>query len=341
MASHREIRQRKREIRNSYNNGVQIDEICKNFDISYDYFTKCLFPDELKKHKTLVKNAKKIIPEQPPTDSPNEERKTERLAEIVDMATEGRTLQEIGEELGLSRERIRQILAKEGLRVKDFKRLKIDNRARLKVEINDWVEHHPGCRIEEIENRFGLQRKKIYPYLTGASRGLLLSTPLQSKGRAIRKFSEEDTLNALRMAFEFRNPMMGLYAHQERIPVTGPYYERLRRSGQIHGPSESRIIQIFGTWSRACERAGIDSKVAARNSYNSTWTDHQLITLVACFLRESKKSSAREFDEWCRLDKTRPSSGTVRNKFESWELAKQLALFELRESWATPKSAES
>jgi hypothetical protein len=127
--------------------------------------------------------------------------------------------------------------------------------------------------------------------------------------------------------------MMGLYAHQERIPLTGPYYEKLRTVGQIYGPSEARIIQIFGTWRKACERAGIESKASVRASYGSTWTEDELITIVGDFLVESKSSSAREFDDWCRLEISRPSFGTIKNKFETWENAKTTALLQLRKSW--------
>ena len=43
--------------------------------------------------------------------------------------------------------------------------------------------------------------------------------------------------------------------------------------------------------------------------------------------------SVQRFDEWCRLDDSRASFGTLRNQIGPWSESRELALLNLRKKW--------
>lgn len=70
------------------------------------------------------------------------------------------------------------------------------------------------------------------------------------------EFSVDDMLTALRAAA----------SHEPGVELTGPTYDQLLRDGVITGPSRVLIIQRVGSWSEACEQAGVPYR-AARRTY--------------------------------------------------------------------------
>ena len=122
------------------------------------------------------------------------------------------------------------------------------------------------------------------------------------------------------------------------FPLSSDGYDDLLRRGFIKGVTSVRIGQIFGSWRRACEIAGVEAPKAARSSYESRWTDHELAEAVARFLSASEYRGAHHrYDEWRRdtgCDDDTPSSGTLLNRLgPGWKRVRRRGLDILRERW--------
>ena len=256
------------------------------------------------------------------------------------LARDGRSLSDISKLISISRERVRQILKKEfDFNVRDFKSLRADEKrvedSQLQGKLADWVKCHPGCTYAEVAVVFNLSLEAAYRQLPRFARHLVLAelnTP-RSKASSAR-FTRDEILEALRHAFRLRNPSSSMYSTTAMRPITGPSYDKYRRSGDVFGPSIPRILQVFGTWRKACELAGVLAEEPVRTDYERTWTDEELLDQLSLFLLESKTPSNQAFDEWCRIETSRASFGTLRNQLQlSWSGAKNEALIRLRQSW--------
>lgn len=257
----------------------------------------------------------------------------------------GWTLEAAGSYVGLSRERVRQLANEGGVNVR---KLKEGRRAAIQRNLEhrqnlicDWVKLHPGCTLDEIAVALHLESLGKRDVPRHVSHLVLGARTVNDWTTA--QFSKETIISALRHAFEVRNPLSSMYSEEIRLPVSGPFYEKLRRSGKLEGPSDVRIIQVFGSWSAACESAGVPSPIPPRVEYSRRWTDEELVEHLAAFLLQATSTGIDQFDSWCREDEARPSSGTIRNQLrKSWSAAKEAALWSLRRQWiAAPSSGHA
>jgi len=254
----------------------------------------------------------------------------------VALVESGWTLEATGSYVGLSRERVRQLARESGVDVRKLKGTRRDATKRSLAQredlIADWVKSHPGVTIDEIAAATGLDGLQTRDIPKNVAH--LVLGARSAKQWTTAQYSKETILTAIRQAFEIRNPLSSMYSEEPRLPVSGPYYEKLRRSGQVDGPSDVRIIQVFGSWTAACKLAGVPSPPAARAEYTRRWTDEELVGFVATFLLVSNSSAIDTFDSWSREDEARPSSGTIRLQLRlTWSEAKDTALLMLRRQW--------
>ena len=98
-------------------------------------------------------------------------------------------------------------------------------------------------------------------------------------------------------------------------PLSVGKYDKIRAA--FEGPSAIRLIQCFGSWSAACEAAGVRSGEAKRD-YVKKWQRDQIVTLVRAYLGESRKVSFADFSLWLLQIKDAPSAATCRNVGTSW-----------------------
>ena len=257
---------------------------------------------------------------------------------MIALAEDGITLAEIGSKFGLTRERTRQILQKYGIFTPTIKKQRVAekelNQELLTQSIVSWIKAHPGSRVSEVANALSISESDVLKLCPQITQGLLLSVKKERNWEAYRTYSRQQTLDALKQAFELRNPLMSMYAVNETQPLTGPFYEKLRTENAIHGPSQQRILQVFGTWKEACDEACVPSVDAIRDVYELRWNDEELINQVAKFLSSAESLSAASFDTWCRQDNSRASLGTIRNQIGEWSESCELALLLLRQRWS-------
>lgn len=270
---------------------------------------------------------------------------------------EGHTLQEIGAELGVTRERARQIIEREIGKVdfsKDARRKNrisrvidsierhileskkcfpipkelvasvndlldsdreasdvskaIDNLAR---ELRKLLESKPGLGEEDLLNETGLsssQVRKIDP--SGARR-----LTIESRGKIASKWTDDDLLVLLRRAATYH------------FPLTGPKWDHLIAVGELDAPSAQLVFKRFGSWSRACELAGVEFVHGVRHDYGRNWSIRDLERIVVEYLvREESAGTLRDFEVWLASKDGYPSSQTVRNYLGPWSTMKANAL---------------
>lgn len=262
--------------------------------------------------------------------------KTSRGLLAVALVENGWTLEAAGAYVGLSRERVRQLASQSGVSVR-----KLRKNRRVADELNlansqslicDWVKLHPGCTTAEIAAAFQLD--EIETRASSRDVAHLVLGARSVNNWTITQYPKEAILAALRQAFEIRNPLSSMYSEEIRLPLSGPFYDKLLHSRKVDGPSAARIHQVFGSWTTACEMAGVPSPPPIRATYSRRWTDEELLEYLAEFLTMTSATGIDKFDLWCREDEARPSSGTVRNQLGlSWSDAKDAALLKLRSQW--------
>ena len=252
-------------------------------------------------------------------------------------AEDGLTLGEIGAELHVTSERARQIIKALGVSIRTIRQQQshkvVHNQATLRESIDSWIKAHPGCYLSEATSALNVVEADVLKLCPQTLKRLVLGGKTKRDSDNHSTYSKEQILEALRKAYESRNPSMSMYSVNETQPLTGPYYDDLQKKGTIYGPSRPRILQIFGTWKAACEEAGVPSVDAVRDVYELRWTDEELIEQLAEFISSTESPVAERFDEWCRLDDSRPSYGTIRNQIGPWFESCELALLYLRQQW--------
>ncbi len=256
---------------------------------------------------------------------------------MIALAEDGMTLNEIGAQFNVTRERVRQILKTFGVSTRSIKQQRDVsdgiNQTILIQTVHSWIMAHPGCRISEVATALEINELDVLRLCPKVTQRFLIGIGRKVDPERYRTFTRQQILEAIRKAFELRNPSMSMYSVSELRPLSGPYYERLRNQRTIFGPSLARILQVFGTWKEACEEAGVTYISSVRDLYEIRWTNEELIDQVAEFISTTESRSAESFDAWCRLDSSRASLGTVRNQIGGWSVSYELALVNLRKQW--------
>ena len=123
-------------------------------------------------------------------------------------------------------------------------------------------------------------------------------------------------------------------------PLSHQAYTDLLKSGRVKGPSVARIVQLFGSWTDACNLVGVESGQPLRNNYERTWDKEQLLVFVERFLKEPTfRGASHQFDDWRKsligIEKV-PSLGTVRNIVGgTWNDIRTTALRRMRRQWTS------
>jgi hypothetical protein len=121
-------------------------------------------------------------------------------------------------------------------------------------------------------------------------------------------------------------------------PLSHQSYTALIREGRVKGPSVARIVQLFGSWTTACNEVGVTSGEPLRSNYERTWTENDLLNYVERFLRDTTfRGASHQFDQWratVNHSEKVPSLGTVRNIVGgTWNDIRTQALRRMRAKW--------
>lgn len=244
-------------------------------------------------------------------------RTADRDERIRVLRLEGKTLQQIAADVGVTRERVRQILVRIGgptaaeVRAASAER-RCATAAAMEQRVRADVAAHPASTLEQIAARLGVRRGEVQRHLPDDLRPLVVNPASSSE----RTWSEEEVLSAVAAA--------GTFAY----PLGAGDYEDLLRAGEVRGPSAARIVQLYGNWSAACHRAGVEPTQPRRESYQSKWTDDDMLGFVRDYLRSPEcRGTFGGYDPWRRRAGVEaPSSALLRGRLGSWSAIKRKAL---------------
>ncbi len=240
---------------------------------------------------------------------------------MIRMRLGGATLDQIGTEFGVTRERVRQIIVQTGgptskeIRAAKVARLQAEIEAemnRVDSELRPLLLSRGAMSVPEASTALGIEESTLAEHWPDDLDYLRVWGP----AHVDRAWSDEAIFMAIREA--------ALYEY----PLTAKDYTELVRVGQVHGPSLPRIYQRFGGWTAACDAAGVESGQPYRDNYQSRWTDAELVQFVRdYFMDPDWPSSAHKYDDWRRARvPDGPSGTTLRNRLGTWSDIKRLAL---------------
>ncbi len=182
----------------------------------------------------------------------------------------------------------------------------------MEERICEDVVAHPASTPGEIAARLGVDKAEVHAHLPENLRPLVVTTGKSSE----RVWSEDEIMRAVAAA--------ATYAY----PLSAGDYEGLLHAGEVRGPSAARINQLYGNWSAACRRAGVEPTPPRRGSYQSKWTDADMLGFVRDYLRAPGcRGTFDGYDPWRRKGGLEaPSSALLRSRLGTWSDIKRKAL---------------
>jgi len=246
-----------------------------------------------------------------------------RDSRIIELRKDGKTLDEIGKEVGLTRERVRQILKKLEPDL-NFEEIRIETQLREQHEFNQQFHqiHQSICdkwnefqvlKFSEIANFLDTPEWKVRKSLSPVQYVYLQAN---EERKVAQSWTDEQCLESLRVAATYS------------FPLTVLKYRKLLEVGEVSGPTPALMWQRFGSWVAACELAGVEYGEAMRE-YNRTWSDVELVKFVRRFMhsREDGKWAIEKYEDWRRLPEIEgPSAALMRLRLGTWSEIRVLAL---------------
>lgn len=207
---------------------------------------------------------------------------------------------------------------------------KAERRSEMTMQISRYLQDKPGVTLEEIANALNAPLNDV----TAAARPVdwLILGADELVQPTVRV--ESDAIVASRD----RARAALLAASLMAKPLSHQSYTALIREGRVKGPSVARIVQLFGSWTTACNEVGVTSGEPLRSNYERTWTEDDLLNYVERFLRDTAfRGASHQFDQWRatvnHAEKV-PSLGTVRNIVGgTWNDIRTQALRRMRAKW--------
>jgi hypothetical protein len=248
---------------------------------------------------------------------------SQRDLKIIQLRKEGKTLDKIGKEVSVTRERVRQILRKHAPDIvfgeirekKEVEELKLFNDRNIEIHElikKNWHDYQ-YLKFDDLALKFGIPVWRLRRCLSKIQYTYLQAN---EERKVAQYWSDDECLKSLQSA--------ATYA----FPITVTKYRRLLETGDVVGPTPALLYQRFGSWVQACERAGVEYGEALRE-YNRTWNDTELITSVRKFMyqRDDGKWSLEKYEEWRRSPAVEgPSMGLLKLRFGSWTEIRVLGL---------------
>lgn len=242
---------------------------------------------------------------------------------IIELRKQGLTLEEIGEKVNLTRERVRQVLRRDalGMDMDSIKReqeaskidIEIKERQKIFAEIDKNWNLYSELTFSDLAIKVGVDEGKLKRSI---SRIQYVYLQANQESKTVKHWTDEQCIQSLKDAATFA------------FPLTVLKYRRLIESGTIKGPTVALFWQRFGSWVNACDLAGVEYGDALRE-YDRTWTDRDLLRFVRWFMfqRKDGRWSIQNFETWSKEPEVEgPSTGILRLRLGTWSEIRVLAL---------------
>jgi hypothetical protein len=224
------------------------------------------------------------------------ETNNERNRYVVQMREAGHTLQAIGDSLNLTREMIRLIVkANAG---PSASTVRVNREAKKQKKALDAFRDLGTADVETLAAHLDEKPGRVRQLLGKQAKKL-------PKGRMNfeKIFSDEDLLTILRLS-----------AEKIGGPLTCNAYRKLGIQ-----PTVAIFIGRFGTWKKACDKAGVTPGRAMRSNYTRAHSEEDMLAFVASYLADPRTNgSADGYEEWQRKVDGAPSLTLIRQRIGKW-----------------------
>lgn len=243
----------------------------------------------------------------------------------LDLAHEGLGLRDIGAHLGISGERVRQLLARHNISTKELRdaRRAIDDAhiARQREELEGFVRAFPGVTANEIRHIFNLGTDDFAEMLRNVDHLILDPADADDADRLAAR--RQQVINSLRAAAAMESPL------------SSSRYDEMVRAGDVPGPGRQTAMILFTTWNAACDAAGIGHNEPLRATYERRWSGDEIRAWVMRYLLDvGHHGTADGYAAWVE-SQDGPSLAHARNQHAgSWSDTRRHALIALRSEWA-------
>lgn len=249
-------------------------------------------------------------------DETRAHRELTRNEQILTRWSAGLTLDEVGAEFGVTRERVRQIVKSSGW-AREFtpadRREQARNEELAALEAA-WLDTIRAAALragsgQAIADETGLAYRDVMDILR---RNAIDCLGVGRYDPRDKDFSDQDLIDALLAAREANGGTLTSQSYRAWVD---------RNPGQ---PSGVTVANRFRTWSQACKAAGIEARSQDRKVY---WTWPRLIDAVRRFLAEhpDERPTVAAYDAWASGHKDRPSLALVRIRFGGFGLPVAMA----------------
>jgi predicted transcriptional regulator len=266
----------------------------------------------------------------------------DRDAAILQFRMRGVTLQEIAEQAGLTRERVRQICLREAKAIGEEtsikairRRIDSDNRALVETEYKRlrrlWsaaILNRPGISADELVDRIPSRLdNEASPnnIVSNCVARFLRRMPRESRDDDSKSEMKSNLLGAIRIAATFE------------VPLSRRTFDQLVALGEINSPSAQSVSAVFGSWSSACAAAEIDCHTPARSVYDRQWNRNEMIQVLMDFVLDHRATTTLDgYKSWRSMDSipAAPSPALVRQRLGSWSHVMNQVLDAIAESEA-------
>jgi hypothetical protein len=262
-----------------------------------------------------------------------------RAAFTVRARARGESLQEIGNQLGVTRERARQLIIStiayldddDASKVKHVKRILRESSELTKrllllerqASVAALICESPGISISALSRLLEVDDEEMKLLVPHSVKKFVSARDGRSRGqhRGIGRSSEESILKSLQLAGTFH------------YPLSAPQYDELVILGEIQGSSSQTIAKRFGTWKSACLAAGVEPTNMGRQDYDHKWSWEEIVDYVVEYLLDVDTTGTfADYDEWRMHQISQAPSGVhVRNQMDTWTDALEFALIKISE----------
>lgn len=223
------------------------------------------------------------------------------IDDLLDAHARGESVSSLAKQHGLRREAISAVLAEHG----------VGAPSEAREAVLEYVREHPGLSVDDLSLRLDLSKSSISRYVRGAEEQRLVVSRKQAD-RTV--FSDAQMAEALRTVWRSLD--------DKSRGLSRMRYNALREEGT---PAASTYIRRYGSWSEACERAGITASKARRGNYAQEWSDADILAAVNEYIDETGDTVYHGYTAWAR-EHGRPSGPLLITRLGSWAKARKEAI---------------
>jgi hypothetical protein len=232
-------------------------------------------------------------------------RNAERLAVMIQQRSSGMTLKAIGQEHGITRQRVRQILTKYDKDYDGHQVFRSRHEAHLE-KIRHQASENPLALLSSLGKRPSVEEAIGQ---AGALRHTRLGIRSARTPPRSRELIIEDLQDAARRS--------------AKRYLSSIEYDKHRRPASL---ASNRVQAVFGSWKNATNMAGLKMGHVWRGGHGRRWTDDDLREWVIRFVDEVPSLTTSALTEWLQTPDGSPSASLIKVRLGWWTEVRQAAM---------------